>query len=138
MINLKSITLSVLICISNAWIILGNSSKTIAESFCSSAMNTKVEFETSSYWISIECQAHNLLYIGSHKDSQDKVEIPARYNPQTDTYVAQNGLTIYQINFLSLNVSNSFREIIAEPVLNVYTNSKTTDLDFFNPNRKVA
>ncbi len=52
------------------------------------------------------------------------------------------------INFKSitlaivLGLSNSFvclaEPLKKEPFIKIYTNSNTSDLDFFNPNRKVA
>ncbi len=138
MMNWKSILLSVLIGASSSLILIGNQSKTIAGNTCSSATHTKVDFETSTYWISIECHAGQLIYIGSDKNASTKVEIPAVYDQQTETYIARSQPITYQINFVNLNIYDGFQEVVEEPVLNIYTNSDSRDLDFFNPNRKVA
>ncbi|MGB3533743.1 MAG: hypothetical protein WBA13_09520 [Microcoleaceae cyanobacterium] len=123
--------------LSNSFFLLSNPLKADAQVTCSSE-NTKIDFETSSYWISIQCQAGKLSYHSSDKESKKSVRIPATYHHQTQTYTAQYHLTTYSINFLSLNIYQQGNVLVEEPVLNIYTHSETSDLDFFNPNRKVS
>jgi hypothetical protein len=137
MINWKSISLAIFWGLSNSFLILSNSLKAEAQVLCTSN-NSKIDFETTSYWVSIQCQAGKLYYHSSEKESQISVKVPAIYDAQTDTYIAQNSLNTYAINVLSLNIYQRGHNVVKEPVLNIYTNSKTSDLDFFNPNRKVA
>lgn len=137
MINWKSISLAVFLGLSNSFLFLSNPLKADAQTICTSD-NSKIDFETTNYWVSIQCQAGKLYYYSSEKESQASVTVPAIYDDQTDSYIAQGRLNTYAINFLSLNIYQRGHEVVKEPVLNIYTNSKTSDLDFFNPNRKVA
>jgi hypothetical protein len=137
MMNWKSISLALVLGLSNSFLLLSDPLKADAQVICASE-NSKIDFETSNYWVSIQCKEGKLYYYSSEKESHKSVKVSAIYDNQTDTYIAQSSLKTYAINFLSLNIYQRGHEVVKEPVLNIYTNSKTSDLDFFNPNRKVA
>ncbi len=137
MMTLKSLSLAIFLGLSNTFLPVSTPLQANAQVICSSE-NTKIDFETSSYWVSIQCQASTLYYHSSEKKSQKVVKVPAVYDAQTDTYIAQNDFNTYAINFLSLQIYQQGHEMIKESVLNIYTNSEKSDLDFFNPNRKVV
>jgi hypothetical protein len=137
MIPWKSLSLSILLGLSNSTLFLSNPLKANAQIMCSSE-NTNIKFETSSYWVSIKCKAEKLYYQSREKKSNRLVKIPATYDDQAEVFVAQDSSKTYTINFFSLHIYQQGYETVKEPVLNIYTNSNTSDLDFFNPNRKVA
>lgn len=137
MIPWKTLSLAILLGLSNSCVSLWNPSKAEAQVMCSSE-NTKIDFETSSYFISIKCKAEKLYYQSRDKQSQRLVKIPAIYDDQAELFIAQDSSTTYTINFLSLHIYQQGHEVVKEPVLNIYTHSNSPDLDLFNPNRKVA
>ncbi|MGB3403608.1 MAG: hypothetical protein WBA77_13050 [Microcoleaceae cyanobacterium] len=133
----KSLSLGIILSLSNSYVVLSNPLKSDTLSMCSSE-NTKIEFETSSYLISIKCKTEKLYYQSRDKTSQKLVKIPAIYDDTAEVFIAQDSSTTYTINFFNLHIYQQGHEIVKEPVLNIYTNSNTPDIDFFNPNRKVA
>jgi hypothetical protein len=117
--------------------LLSDSLKANAQVICASDQS-KIDFETMNYWVSIHCEGGNIYDHSSEKQSQTSVIFLAFYDNKTDTYIDQSSVKTDAINFLSLNIYQRGYEVMKEPVLNIYTNSKTSDLDLFNPNRKVA